>query len=332
MTAMRGSNPTATVTDSLAPTRPADAELGGPRPTDRRLGPTTRAGGRRAPRRRWPPACFQARLAGEPSPAGERPARRVLAGYRQTAGDDLVGQGPVRRCGFARSARTCASIGAAAEGESAHVGPRHIPAAMKEQAGDHRAADRASGEDLWSCRLAAVPRVDLSRHVWPPTEAEHQVTPPSRSESSRTSARPGNLGRRAAAPVDCVTSAGRDRHVCGRGRAGERGTPLPLTTLQRQSTAPEGGPSGFAAAGAGTVARGERRPGPWYRFVPGNREKNTPGGAASNGVSGRCVGGPRPQQQPAATAELEGLSWQSIMDSTTPAGFKRLRLGRSDAG
>ena len=107
---------------------------------------------------------------------------------------------------------------------------------------------------------------------------------------------------------------------------------MPLTTLQRQSTAPEGGPSGFAAAGAGTVARGERRPGPWYRFVPGNREKNTPGGAASNGVSGRCVGGPRPQQQPAATAELEGLFWQSIMDSTTPAGFKRLRLGRGDAG
>ena len=64
----------------------------------------------------------------------------------------------------------------------------------------------------------------------------------------------------------------------------------------------------------------------------GNREKNTPGGAASNGVSGRCVGGPRPQQQPAATAELEGLFWQSIMDSTTPAGFKRLRLGRGDAG
>ena len=158
MTAMRGSNPTATVTDSLAPTRPADAELGGPRPTVRRLGPTTRAGGRRAPRRRWPRRASRPASPASRAQPGERPARRVLAGYRQTAGDELVGQGPVRRCGFARSARTCASIGAAAEGESAHVGPRHIPAAMKEQAGDHRAADRSSGEDLWSCRLAAGPR------------------------------------------------------------------------------------------------------------------------------------------------------------------------------
>ena len=36
-------------------------------------------------------ACFQARLAGEPSPAGERTAR-VLAGYRRTASDRGRGQ------------------------------------------------------------------------------------------------------------------------------------------------------------------------------------------------------------------------------------------------
>ena len=36
-------------------------------------------------------ACFRARLAGEPSPAGERTAR-VLAGYRRTAGDRGRGQ------------------------------------------------------------------------------------------------------------------------------------------------------------------------------------------------------------------------------------------------
>ena len=36
-------------------------------------------------------ACFRARLAGEPSPAGERTAR-VLAGYRRTGGDRGRGQ------------------------------------------------------------------------------------------------------------------------------------------------------------------------------------------------------------------------------------------------
>ena len=39
-------------------------------------------------------ACFRARLAGEPNPAGERTAR-VLAGYRRTAADR--GRGQARR-------------------------------------------------------------------------------------------------------------------------------------------------------------------------------------------------------------------------------------------
>ena len=36
-------------------------------------------------------ACFRAKLAGHPTPAGERTAR-VLAGYRRTAGDRGRGQ------------------------------------------------------------------------------------------------------------------------------------------------------------------------------------------------------------------------------------------------
>ena len=43
-------------------------------------------------------ACFRAKLAGQPTPAGERTAR-VLAGYRRTAGDRVAvhGRGAGRR-------------------------------------------------------------------------------------------------------------------------------------------------------------------------------------------------------------------------------------------
>ena len=116
--------------DSLAPTRPAAAELERPPATARRLAeasvsPNTRRAYSGALRRldawldgrpledatlaaylaelhdqgRAPAsastavaaACFRARLAGEPSPAGERTAR-VLGGYRRTAGDRGRGQ------------------------------------------------------------------------------------------------------------------------------------------------------------------------------------------------------------------------------------------------
>ena len=116
--------------DSLAPTRPAAAELERPTPTARHLAeaslsPNTRRAYSGALRRldawlavrrlddqalaaylaelhdqgRAPAsaatavtgACFRARLAGEPSPAGERTAR-VLAGYRRTADDRGRGQ------------------------------------------------------------------------------------------------------------------------------------------------------------------------------------------------------------------------------------------------
>ena len=51
-------------------------------------------------------ACFRARLAGEPSPAGERTAR-VLAGYRRTAGDR--GRGQTRPFGAADLAAVLAT-------------------------------------------------------------------------------------------------------------------------------------------------------------------------------------------------------------------------------
>ena len=51
-------------------------------------------------------ACFRARLAGEPSPAGERTAR-VLAGYRRTAGSR--GRGPARPFGAADLAAVLAT-------------------------------------------------------------------------------------------------------------------------------------------------------------------------------------------------------------------------------
>ena len=109
---------------------PAEAAIGRPTPTARRLveasvSPNTRrayAGGAAAPRRlarrpraprrdpgRLPrraarhrsrpverldggaAACFRAKLAGQPAPAGERTAR-VLAGYRRTASDRGRGQ------------------------------------------------------------------------------------------------------------------------------------------------------------------------------------------------------------------------------------------------
>ena len=48
-------------------------------------------------------ACFRAKLRGQPSPAGERPAR-VLAGYRRTVSDR--GRGQARRSG-SRTWRPC---------------------------------------------------------------------------------------------------------------------------------------------------------------------------------------------------------------------------------
>ena len=131
--------------DSLAPTRPAAAALERPTPTARRLAaaslsPNTRRAYSGALRRldawldgrrlddqglaaylaelhdqgRAPAsastavaaACFRARLAGEPSPAGERTAR-VLGGYRRTAGDR--GRGQARPFGAADLAAVLAT-------------------------------------------------------------------------------------------------------------------------------------------------------------------------------------------------------------------------------
>ena len=131
--------------DSLAPTRPAAAELDRPTPTARRLAeaslsPNTRRAYAGALRRldawlagrpledatlaayvaelhdqgRAPAsaatavaaACFRARLAGEPNPAGERTAR-VLAGYRRTAADR--GRGQARPFGAADLAAVLAT-------------------------------------------------------------------------------------------------------------------------------------------------------------------------------------------------------------------------------
>ena len=131
--------------DSLAPTGPAAAELERPTPTARRLAaasisPNTRRAYAGALRRldawldgrrledatlaavlaelhdqgRAPAsasttvaaACFRARLAKAPSPAGERTAR-VLAGYRRTAGDR--GRGQTRPFGAADLAAVLAT-------------------------------------------------------------------------------------------------------------------------------------------------------------------------------------------------------------------------------
>ena len=131
--------------DSLAPTRTAAAELERPTPTARRLAaasisPNTRRAYSGALRRldawldgrpledatlaaylaelhdqgRAPAsasttvaaACFRARLARAPSPAGERTAR-VLAGYRRTAGDR--GRGQTRPFGAADLAAVLAT-------------------------------------------------------------------------------------------------------------------------------------------------------------------------------------------------------------------------------
>ena len=131
--------------DPLAPTRPAAAELERPTPTARRLAeaslsPNTRRAYAGALRRldawldgrrledatlaaflaelhdqgRAPAsaatavaaACFRARLAGEPSPGGERTAR-VLAGYRRTAGER--GRGQARPFGAADLAAVLAT-------------------------------------------------------------------------------------------------------------------------------------------------------------------------------------------------------------------------------
>ena len=54
-------------------------------------------------------ACFRAKLAGEPSPAGERTAR-VLSGYRRTAGDRGRGQArPFGASDLAAVLATCQS-------------------------------------------------------------------------------------------------------------------------------------------------------------------------------------------------------------------------------
>ena len=131
--------------DALAPTRPAAAELDRPTPTARRLveasiSPNTRRAYSGALRRldawldgrgledatlasylaelhdqgRAPAsdatavaaASFRARLASEPSPAGERTAR-VLGGYRRTAGDR--GRGQTRPFGAADLAAVLAT-------------------------------------------------------------------------------------------------------------------------------------------------------------------------------------------------------------------------------
>ena len=131
--------------DSLAPTRTAAAELERQTPTARRLAeaslsPNTRRAYSGALRRLvvWldgrrledatlaaylaelhdqgrasasasttvAAACFRVRLAGEPSPAGERTAR-VLAGYRRTAGDR--GRGQTRPFGAADLAAVLAT-------------------------------------------------------------------------------------------------------------------------------------------------------------------------------------------------------------------------------
>ena len=131
--------------DSLAPTRPAAAELDRPTPTARHLAeasisPNTRRAYSGALRRldawldgrpledatlatylaelhdqgRAPAsastavaaACFRARLAGEPSPAGKRTAR-VLAGYRRTAA--ARGRGQARPFGAADLAAVLAT-------------------------------------------------------------------------------------------------------------------------------------------------------------------------------------------------------------------------------
>ena len=130
---------------TLAPPRPAAAELERPAPTARRLAeasisPNTRRAYSGALRRldawldgrpladatlaaylgelhdqgRAPAsaatavaaACFRARLAGDPSPAGER-TTRVLAGYRRTGGDR--GRGPARPFGAADLAAVLAT-------------------------------------------------------------------------------------------------------------------------------------------------------------------------------------------------------------------------------
>ena len=135
----------AVVMDSLAPPRPAAAALERPPATARRLAeasvsPNTRRAYSGALRRldawldgrpledatlaaylaelhdqgRAPAsastavaaACFRARLAGEPSPAGERTAR-VLGGYRRTAGDR--GRGQARPFGAAELAAVLAT-------------------------------------------------------------------------------------------------------------------------------------------------------------------------------------------------------------------------------
>ena len=143
MTAARGSN--AAVTDSIAAARPSAAALERPTATVRRLdeaslSPSTRRAysgalsrldawlaGReledatlagylaefhdlgRAPASASTAvaaACFRARLADEPSPAGER-AARVLAGYRRTA--SARGRGPTRGFGAADLAAVLAT-------------------------------------------------------------------------------------------------------------------------------------------------------------------------------------------------------------------------------
>ena len=55
-------------------------------------------------------ACFRAKLAGQPAPAGERTAR-VLAGYRRTAGDRGRGQArPYSRAKTASGPRSVPSM------------------------------------------------------------------------------------------------------------------------------------------------------------------------------------------------------------------------------
>ena len=67
-------------------------------------------------------ACFRAKLAGQPTPAGERPAR-VLAGYRRTAGDRR-GRGQARGRSGSRTWRPCSPPATGRGGAGAGSSPR----------------------------------------------------------------------------------------------------------------------------------------------------------------------------------------------------------------
>ena len=90
---------------------PADTAIGPPSPTARRLvAASVSANTRRASSSASlavAASCFRAKLAEQPTPAGERTAR-VLAGYRRTAGDRGRGQArPFSAADLAAVLATC---------------------------------------------------------------------------------------------------------------------------------------------------------------------------------------------------------------------------------